>query len=59
MNEGLDMKKQTKASPKVTTKKLSDPDDFVFVARRLGADESRERFEKNLGKISKAKPTKN
>jgi hypothetical protein len=32
------------------------PDDFISVARRLGADESKERFEKNLKKIAKANP---
>ena len=31
-------------------------DDFVSVARRLGADESKERFEAKLKKIAKAKP---
>ncbi len=30
-------------------------DDFVSVARRLGADEDKARFEKKLGKIAKAK----
>jgi hypothetical protein len=32
------------------------PDDFVSVARRLGADESKERFEAKLKKIARAKP---
>jgi hypothetical protein len=42
---------------RVTDKaKKREPDDFVFVARRLGADESKERFEKKLGKIAKPKP---
>jgi len=42
--------KKTKArQPKVA-------DDFISVARRLGADESKERFEKKLRKIAKAKP---
>jgi hypothetical protein len=30
--------------------------DFVSIARRLGADESKERFEAKLMKITKAKP---
>lgn len=33
-------------------------DDFKSVARRLECDEDRARFEKKLGKIAKAKPTK-
>jgi hypothetical protein len=36
-------------------KKEVKSDDFVSVARRLGADEDKERFEKKLGKIAKAK----
>lgn len=31
-------------------------DDFESVARRLGCDEDKERFEKKLGKIVKAIP---
>jgi hypothetical protein len=31
-------------------------DDFISVARRLGADEDKARFEKKLGKIAKATP---
>lgn len=31
-------------------------DDFVSVARRLGADESKERLEKKLKKIANAQP---
>jgi len=31
-------------------------DDFVSVARRLGADEDTARFEQKLGKIAKVKP---
>ena len=38
-------------------KKMESADDFVSVARRLGADESKERFEAKLGKIAKAKPS--
>lgn len=33
-------------------------DDFVSVARRLGADEDKERFEAKLKKIALAKPKK-
>jgi hypothetical protein len=43
--------------PKVKCDKaatLHAPDDFVSVARRLGADESKERFEAKLKKIAKA-----
>jgi hypothetical protein len=32
------------------------PTDFESVVRRLGCDEDKERFEKKLGKIAKAKP---
>ena len=39
-------KAKKKPSPKA--------DDFVSVARRLGCDEDKERFEKKLGKIAKA-----
>lgn len=43
-----------KAKPQTAKdKKPSEPDDFVSVARRLGADESKERFEANLKKIAK------
>lgn len=45
------MAKQKKRGPKV--KKL--PDDFESVARRLGCDEDKERFETRLGKIAKVK----
>jgi hypothetical protein len=31
-------------------------DDFATVARRLGCDENKERFEEKLAKIAKAKP---
>ncbi len=47
--------RQQKAKPTKATKPKLD-DDFVSVARRLGADEDKERFEKMLGKIAKAKP---
>jgi len=42
--------KREKAPPKPL------PDDFVSVARRLGADEGKKRFEAKLKKIAKAKP---
>jgi hypothetical protein len=47
------------ASPaKSSSKKRtsSEPDDFISVARRLGADEDKTRFENMLGKI--AAPTR-
>ena len=50
-------KTKTKPQP-AKVKKSSEPDDFVSVARRLGADESKERFEAKLKKIAKAKPPK-
>lgn len=34
----------------------SKRDDFESVAKRLECDEDKGRFEKNLGKIAKAKP---
>jgi hypothetical protein len=42
------------------TRKPSKPksDDFKSVARRLGCDEDKARFEKKLKKIAKAKPAK-
>ena len=36
--------------------KQAAQDEFETVARRLGCDEDKERFEKKLGKIAKAKP---
>lgn len=47
------------AKPRKTTKKKvarrnGPPDDFISVARRLGADEDKARFEAKLGKIAKA-----
>jgi hypothetical protein len=32
------------------------PDDFISVARRLGADEDKATFESKLAKIARAKP---
>jgi hypothetical protein len=34
-------------------------DDFAAVARRLGCDEDKDRFEAKLAKIAKAKPQSN
>ena len=47
-----------KPKKKTAEKRAQNPeaDDFISVARRLGADESKERFEKALKKIAKAKP---
>jgi hypothetical protein len=39
----------------MTARQPEVAEDFVSVVRRLGADESKERFEKKLGKIAKAK----
>jgi hypothetical protein len=54
--------KATKSQPQKQAKKIStssrQSDDFVSVARRLGADESKERFEAKLKKIAKAKLAK-
>jgi hypothetical protein len=48
---------KTRRKTKAKTKTKSDKaDDFLSVARRLGANESRERFEATLKKIAKAKP---
>jgi hypothetical protein len=44
---------------KAKIKKATDPqksaDDFLSVARRLGCDEDKAKFEKKLGKIARAK----
>lgn len=45
-------KKATTTNPDVSK------DDFATVARRLGYDEDKDRFEQRLGKIAKAKPVK-
>jgi hypothetical protein len=37
--------------------KKREPDDFISVARRLGADEDKATFEAKLAKIVKAKPS--
>jgi hypothetical protein len=46
------------ARGKTESPRRDQPDDFISVARRLGADESKERFEKKLKKIAKANPKK-
>jgi hypothetical protein len=51
-------KRKTKAPLQATKHKGSEPDDFVSVARRLGTDESKERFEKRLAKIANVKKSK-
>jgi hypothetical protein len=46
-------------SPKTQNKRRnigSLSQDFESVAKRLGADEDKDRFEAKLGKIAKAKP---
>lgn len=48
---------KAKQKPAKRDHKKSEPEDFVSVARRLGADESKERFEKKMKKIAKAKPS--
>ena len=37
--------------------KLSQPDDFISVARRLESDEDKERFEEKLGEIARSVPS--
>jgi hypothetical protein len=49
------MADQQKQKPKQNRPKVKS-DDFVAVARRLGCDENKERFEAKLRKIAKAKP---
>jgi hypothetical protein len=44
--------------PKVPDSKPKKTDDFKSVARRLGCDEDKARFEAKLKKIAKAKPVK-
>ncbi len=50
------IRKPLKQKTKKARKKESD--DFVSVARRLGADEDKATFEAKLAKIAKARPTK-
>jgi hypothetical protein len=45
-----------KNSTKKRAVRKRQPDDFKSVARRIGADEDKERFEARLGKIAKVKP---
>jgi len=45
--------KKSSAEAKQSQAKL--PDDFISVARRLGADEDKARFEAKLAKIAKVK----
>jgi hypothetical protein len=45
-----------KRAPTKSKARGHKPDDFATVARRLECDEDKERFEKKLGKIAKAKP---
>ena len=52
------MKKTAKAKPRPPSTKKNAPDDFVSVARRLGADEDKATFEAKLAKIAKAKSDK-
>ncbi len=47
--------KQPKAKPSKRPRKEAPKDDFISVARRLGADEDKERFEATLGRIARAK----
>jgi hypothetical protein len=51
---------RAKYSQKATGKKRADyqsgKDSFEAVAKRLGADEDKARFEAKLGKIARAKP---
>lgn len=52
-----------KSSVRQTAKKMKArqpevADDFLSVARRLGADESKEHFEAKLKRIARAKPAK-
>jgi hypothetical protein len=53
--------RSTKAAtrpPKSGKKVAPEPDDSGSVASRLGADESKERFEKKLAKIANVKKSK-
>jgi hypothetical protein len=53
---GKATKKSSARKQSATAKKRDLPDDFVSVARRLGADEDKATFEAKLAKIAKAKP---
>jgi hypothetical protein len=45
---------RTQKASKKPAKRTSRDDSFEAVARRLGCDEDKARFEKKLGKIAKA-----
>jgi hypothetical protein len=45
-----------KRTRKPERERHKQPDDFVSVARRLGADEDKARFEAKLGKIAHVRP---
>jgi hypothetical protein len=49
---------QTAKKPKTGNSQHEAAGEFISVGRRLGADDSKEHFEKKLGKIAKAKPQK-
>lgn len=48
-------KRQPKRKAKKIPEKIPPSDDFVSVARRIGADEDKGRFETKLKKIASAK----
>jgi len=52
------MQTRSKKSAARPSKKPVGPDDFKTVARRLGADEDKARFEQTLGMIARSKPKK-
>lgn len=52
----MDLATVAKKKSKEINKKVSKPDDFESVARRLECDDDKARFEASLGKIAKAKP---
>jgi hypothetical protein len=57
MQMTLSKKKKTKKNnPKSAEPRSQLPDDFVSVARRLGADEDKATFEAKLAKIARTKP---
>jgi hypothetical protein len=49
-------KSPTKSARKGAASAQTLPQDFSSVARRLGVDEDKERFEAKLGKLAKTKP---
>ena len=48
-------KAQKSQGRRMVGRKTDSPDDFLSVARRLGCDEDKAKFEKKLGKIARAK----